>query len=158
MKIINLKLLPLLVFAFACNSEQKRTSVVNSTVKKDNEIKAMIPTQTCYLGVIGKDSIFLKVEQFPNEVKGALAYKFYEKDKSNGEIDGKMNGDTLVAYYTFKSEGIRSVRQVAFLLQEGEAKEGTGDMEEKEGKMNFKNLNKLNFNNTFNLKKSTCLN
>ena len=120
--------------------------------------RAMIPHSNCYIGVIGRDSIFLKIEQFPNVVSGTLEYKFYEKDNNSGEINGKMNGDTLVADYTFSSEGIKSIRQVAFVIKEDLVIEGYGEMEDKNGKMVFKNLQKLNFNTNTNLKKSTCLN
>jgi len=116
----------------------------------------MIPTQTCYIGSIGKDTIVLKTERFPNVVTGILEYKFYEKDQSKGEFDGKMNGDTLIAEYTFSSEGTKSVRQVAFLLQGELALEGFGEMEERNGKMVFKDINEIKFDGTLKLYKTEC--
>lgn len=135
----------------ACNESRQTT-----TTTQAEEVKVMIPEQACYIGVIGKDTIFLKAERFPNVVTGKLAYRFYEKDKSQGELEGKMYGDTLVADYTFSSEGQTSIRQVAFLLQGADAREGYGELEEKEGKMVFKNRGQLRFTGSVLLKKVAC--
>ncbi len=146
----------LLFFAFACNNVRKHTSTSHTDTAKVDEMSIMIPTQTCYISSIGKDTIVLKTERFPNVVTGILEYRFYEKDQSKGEFDGKMNGDTLIADYTFSSEGTKSVRQVAFLLQGELALEGFGEMEEKNGKMVFKDINKIKFDGTLKLYKTEC--
>ena len=56
-----------------------------------------------------------------------------------------MYGDTLLAEYIFKSEGITSIREVAFLKQDDSFVEGYGDVEEQYGKMVFKNRSALSF-------------
>ncbi|WP_367915899.1 hypothetical protein [Leadbetterella sp. DM7] len=139
------------LLAFACNKQSKDTDNNGA-----DEIKVMIPAQTCYMGTIGRDSIFLKTERFPNVVTGTLEYKNYEKDRSTGTIDGIMNGDTLVADYTFTSEGTESVAQVVFLLQGDTAMEGYGEKEEKDGKMVFKDLRRISFDNPVKLNKVEC--
>lgn len=139
------------LLTFACNKQSKDTDTSGA-----DEIKVMIPAQTCYMGTIGKDSIFLKAERFPNVITGTLEYKNYEKDRSTGTIDGKMNGDTLVADYTFTSEGIESVAQVVFLLRGDTAMEGYGEKEEKDGKMVFKDPGKVSFDNSVKLNRVEC--
>lgn len=148
--------LALPVFILACNTNPGGTATSATDNKEDGEMKVMIPTQACYSGTIGKDTIFLKTEKFPNVVTGILEYKFIEKDNSKGGLDGVMRGDTLIAEYSFTSEGARSIRQVAFLLQGDVAIEGHGELEEKEGKMVFKNTHSLKFDNTVPLRKTTC--
>ena len=154
MKSLNQKTLLFLLSlsVFSCNHTSNQSSESDTT----EEIKAMIPAQTCYVGAIGRDSIFLKTEQFPNVVTGTLEYKNYEKDRSRGEIDGIMHGDTLVADYTFTSEGKSSVAQVVFLLQGDTAVEGHGDKEEKDGKMVFKAPDKISFDQSVILTKVAC--
>ena len=115
-----------------------------------------IPDMTCYASMHGKDTVFLKLEKFPSVVTGILEYKLYEKDANEGELDGKLFGDTLIADYKFKSEGRESIRQVAFLIKENAVKEGYGDMEEKNGKMVFKNTGSLNFNEGLQLNEIAC--
>ncbi|MDO9373319.1 MAG: hypothetical protein Q7T76_02820 [Ferruginibacter sp.] len=140
----------------ACNSTTTKEAEPTSRDTTEAEMKVMIPGMVCYAGVVGKDSIFLKTEKFPTVVTGKLQYNFNEKDDSNGDIDGVMHGDTLVAAYTFGAEGTTSVREVAFLLSESGAIEGYGPMEEKDGKMVFTNRSQLSFGSGFNLKTIPC--
>lgn len=147
-----------LVFGLiSCSDNRpKHTSTSDIDTENTNGMKTMIPVQTCYIGSMGRDSVFLKTERFPNVVTGTLEYRFYEKDQNTGEFDGKMNGDTLVADYTFLSEGSKSVRQVIFLLQGDSATEGYGETEEKNGRIVFKNLNEIKFDDSFQLHKIVC--
>jgi hypothetical protein len=67
-----------------------------------------------------------------------------------------MHGDTLLADYTFQSEGTESVRQVAFLQQGDGFVEGYGDMEDQNGKMVFKNTGSLDFSSGTAFTKVPC--
>lgn len=79
------------------------------------------------------------------EVNGKLSYKLYGKDKNEGTLIGNIKGDTLIADYTFMSEGVSSVREVAFLQKDGTYIEGYGDVAEANGKVIFKDKKKLKF-------------
>lgn len=142
------------------NSEPEKTAetaaMQDTSTVKPAENKVMVPVSGCYSFVKHKDTVLLKMDQFPNVVTGILSYHFYEKDNNNGDIDGTLHGDTLIADYKFMSEGKVSVRQVAFLLQDSSATEGYGPQEEKEGKMVFKNPGQLDFKNGIKLKKIQC--
>ena len=63
-------------------------------------------------------------------------------------VAGELQGDTLFAEYKFKSEGVESVREVAFLIHEVDVQEGAGEMEEKNGRMIFKDKSKVQFTDT----------
>ena len=75
---------------------------------------------------------------------------------NQGIIQGELRGDTLLAEYEFKSEGIVSTREVAFLKKRDGFAEGYGEAEEKEGKMLFKNAAGLTYSDTVILKKVSC--
>ena len=145
-------------FAFvSCNNEKKSTEVstaTDSSTVVQNEI--MRPEATCYLSTKGRDTVQLRVEDVPNGLTGKLVYKIYEKDSNSGSFAGKMSGDTLLADYTFMSEGTESVRQVVFLIKDGKATEGYGSMEEKDGKMIFKNMKDITFGKGIVLSKADC--
>ncbi len=150
------------VFAAAlltgCNNEPTapaKTTAMEDTAKPV-ENKIMIPDKLCYSTLTGKDTVFLTLEKFPNVVTGNLTYKLYGKDKNTGDIDGKLNGDTLIADYKFMSEGKQSNRQLVFLLNDSIAKEGYGPMEEIDGKMVFKKLNEIDFKKGIKLYKLPC--
>lgn len=150
--------LSLVTIAFAsCNEPKKSTQTTKEEdTSKAIENKIMIPASSCYATTAGKDSVHLKVEVFPNVVTGNLSYKLYQKDSNKGEFEGNLNGDTLIADYKFMSEGKQSIRQVIFLIKDGVATEGYGNMEEKNGKMVFKNQKEVTFGKGLVLKKVPC--
>ena len=90
------------------------------------------------------------------EINGKLNYKLYEKDKNEGTLVGNIKGDTLIADYTFMSEGVSSVREVAFLQKDGTYIEGFGDVVEANGKVTFKDKKKLKFDSKMILTKVDC--
>lgn len=112
----------------------------------------------CYRGTIKKDTILMNLTIKGNEVtKGKLSYKFYEKDKNEGTIVGELKGDTLIVDYTFMSEGISSVRQVAFLKKGNTYVEGYGDVvDDNKGKVTFKDTKQLKFDEKTVLSKVDC--
>jgi len=141
----------------ACNTNTKnQTGNVSDSTSDTTTMRIQIPQLQCYANMNGRDTIFLKLEKFPNVVTGFLKYQLYEKDANHGELDGKLYGDTLIADYKFESEGKESIRQVAFLIRGNTVKEGYGEMEEKKGKMVFKNTGHINFNNGLQLSKIAC--
>lgn len=161
MKILQTALIIATVALFACNTEPKTTE----TVAKDSTTTASTPSPTtdiklpgykCYINQAAGDSFWLQLNIFENNVTGNLKYIFKEKDSNRGELEGAMKGDTLIADYTFRSEGQKSVRQVAFLLKDSTATEGYGDMEEKDGKLMFKNPGKLTFSQGIVMKLTSC--
>lgn len=145
------------ILFFSCASEpQEEKSEATPTVDDTTEMKIQIPASACYTHATATDTIFLKVERFPNVVTGILNYNLKEKDKNTGGIDGVLRGDTLVADYTFMSEGTRSVRQVVFLLSDNEVIEGYGEMKEEAGKMVFSNISAIDFSKGTKLTKVDC--
>ncbi|HEV8080210.1 MAG TPA: hypothetical protein VGP43_05835 [Chitinophagaceae bacterium] len=147
-----------IILTASCNDNSKQTgsSSKDEDTSKPVENKVMIPSTVCYSSIAGKDTVLLKTEIFPNVVSGTLSYKFFEKDSNKGDINGKLNGDTLVAEFTFMSEGKRSIRQVVFLIKDSTAIEGYASMEEKDGKMVFKNLSEVDFTKGIKLRKVQC--
>jgi hypothetical protein len=90
-------------------------------------------------------------------VYGSLEYEWAEKDLNKGTIEGKMIGDTLVANYTFQSEGVTSIRQVVFLFDsESNAREGYGESVMEGDQLRFKDIRKLDFKESPLLVKTDC--
>lgn len=133
-------------------------SCVNKQTKlpSDNMAKIMIPQSSCYASSSKKDTIFLKLEIFPNTVTGILKYNFFEKDKNQGIIEGKLIEDKIFADYTFTSEGKKSVRELAFLIKGKEIIEGIGAMKEENGKLIFKDHNMIDFTNGIKFSPINC--
>ena len=151
-------LLPVVNGFISCNNEPKQSASISTTTDTTKPVgnNASTPTIFCYSTMNGNDTVVLKTENFPDAVKGNLSYKIFEKDSNKGTIDGKMKGDTLIADYTFMSEGTKSIRQVAFIIKDNIAIEGYGNVEEKDGKTVFKNTGELDFGKSIGLEKVPC--
>ena len=99
----------------------------------------------CYLYATGKDSIRMKLTQTGQSVSGELSYHLDAKDANTGNFDGVMKGDTLVANYTFKSEGKVSQRQEVMLRQGGDFIIGSGATKDQNGKQVFTDMKQVKF-------------
>ena len=148
-----------MVFIFtACNNNKNNIVETKDSVPVDTIVATAHPLneKQCYADYSKKDSIKLELITNGNSITGTLQIKLFAKDENKGTFKGIIKGDTLVADYVFMSEGIMSTRQIAFLKRNNNLIEGYGDVEEKDGKMLFKNVAKLNFNNSTPLVKVTC--
>lgn len=143
----------------SCNNQQEKAAGQTTATYGDTSqpvVTIQIPSKFCYANMKGKDTVTLTVEKFPNVVTGKLSYKIYQKDANKGDFEGVMKGDTLIADYRFMSEGKESVRQIAFLIKDSLATEGYADIEEKEGKMVFKNAGNFDFSKGMKLQLIAC--
>jgi len=75
----------------------------------------------CYVSRTDKDVYTLNIKnQDAASVSGTLAFKNFEKDSSSGNFAGTYNNGILFGDYSFASEGMDSVMEVAF-KKEGDA-------------------------------------
>lgn len=124
------------------------TMVTNATASPDSI--------RCYQYIKNRDTATLSLKTENNKVNGTLGYNLYEKDKNAGVITGLVKGDTIIAGYTFQSEGKTSVREVAFLKKGDQLTEGFGDIEEVKGKFKYKDISKLKFDGSIVFSKIEC--
>ncbi|MBB4803183.1 hypothetical protein HNP37_003258 [Flavobacterium nitrogenifigens] len=149
--------LALSVFA-SCKKETTTTEPVQITPSPPKEAEIVEPAgDQCYAlrlnGSVIEMSFNVNSHQ---EVNGKLSYNLVGKDKNEGSLIGNMKGDTLIADYTFMSEGVSSVREVAFLQKDGAFIEGYGDVVEANGKFSFKDKKTLKFDAKNTLSKVDC--
>ena len=141
----------LLSMLAACQDNGTKTTSSDAEVGKTKD-----SVKHCYQYVSQKDSAFLSLDRKNNQVSGHLSYSLFEKDKNNGTVAGIVKGDTIIADYTFQSEGMTSTREVVWLKKNGQLLEATGDIEEVNGKTKFKNLSRLSFGKSMIFKETTC--
>ncbi len=110
----------------------------------------------CLAYTKNNDTVFLSLAIKNGRVSGRLVYNLYEKDKNTGGINGAMHGDTLLADYSFLSEGSRSVRQVIFLKKGNILQEGIGGMKEQGSRLVFTNTAEVSFNDNIFLEPVDC--
>ena len=132
----------------ACHEQATQTT---------QEPTAAAPTgPQCYAYRTDTDTVRLTLQTTQPTVTGQLTYRYFEKDRNQGTIKGTMHGDTLLADYTFQSEGTTSVREVAFLRRDTGFIEGYGPVTELQGKTIFKLPRTLHFDAKYTLLPVAC--
>ena len=151
-KVILLSILLGSVFV-SCKKEKKETTTLPEKAVVDTS-----SSQECYSAVIKKDTVYMTLNiKGDQQVSGKLSYVFYEKDKNFGTLVGEIKKDTLYADYTFMSEGVTSIRQVVFLKKGNNYVEGYGAViDDNKGEVIFKDMKKLNFDDSMVLSKVDC--
>jgi hypothetical protein len=145
----------LFILLSACN-QNNNTPAVNIIPNGLDSIAAPMLVNGCYQYKSERLTVSLQGKTTGDTVTGSLRYDYAEKDDNTGTIKGTFSGDTLFADYTFKAEGFETVREVAFLRRGDKLKEGYGDVEDKNGKIVFKDRNFLIFPGRVTLVKTAC--
>jgi len=156
-KVLTLTVIALAVFV-SCKKETTTTEPVQITPSPPKEAEIVEPAgDQCYAWRLNGSIIEMSFNvNSHQEVNGKLTYNLVGKDKNEGTLIGNMKGDTLVADYTFSSEGVSSVREVVFLQKDGAFIEGYGDIVEANDKVSFKDKKKLKFDAKNTLAKVDC--
>ncbi|MBP6730879.1 MAG: hypothetical protein KA149_02405 [Chitinophagales bacterium] len=150
-------LLPIVIFSLtafvSCNNNPSdKPAVINTPV----EAAQPSDLNGCYGYKTDKVTISLQVRTIGDTITGTLIYNYAEKDDNTGTFKGAFSGDTLFADYTFTSEGMETVREVAFVRSGDKLKEGYGDVEDKDGKIIFRDRGFLIFPGKVTLVKGEC--
>jgi hypothetical protein len=133
------------------------TACHEQTAETTQEAAAPTPTgPQCYAYATAQDTVRLTLQTTQPSVTGQLTYRYFEKDRNQGTIRGTMHGDTLLADYTFQSEGKQSVRQVAFLRRDIGFVEGFGPVAKRAGETVFERPHALQFDAKYTLLPVAC--
>ncbi|MFB9079764.1 hypothetical protein ACFFLS_07735 [Flavobacterium procerum] len=156
-KVLTLTAIVLSIFT-SCKKETTTTEPVQITPSPPKEAEILEPAgDQCYAWRANGNVIELSFNvNSHQEVNGKLRYDLTGKDKNEGTLIGNMKGDTLIGDYTFSSEGVSSVREVAFLQKDGALIEGYGDIVTSNDKVAFKDKSKLKFDQKNTLTKVDC--
>ena len=119
--------------------------ITYSKTTKADQLVSDYETYECYAYQTKKDTAFMRLNITDGIVTGTLEYLLFEKDSNDGYLQGKVVGDTLLANYTFVSEGVESVREIVMIKTKNNWLEGFGETEEKAGSVTFKDRIKLRF-------------
>jgi hypothetical protein len=146
---------------FACNNPGEKISdsgTATDTIPGASSTSAGIDTTLagCYSSIINKDTSAMQIETKGAVVSGPLSYNIFEKDRNDGNFQGEVRGNILTGWYLFKSEGMMSVRQVAWKINGRSLWPGYGEVTQKGDTMLFKNIDQLRFDSTRPFTKVPC--
>ena len=140
-------------FLMSCQTKTTEQTIDSLAASPDS---AAASKQSCYAYINDKDTVSLSFITAGNAIAGNLNYNLFEKDSNAGTIAGLIKGDTVIADYTFRSEGTTSYRQVVFLKKGDQLLEGYGPSEQADGKTKFTSLAKLKFGGSIVLSAIDC--
>lgn len=151
MKILRLiTILALLVIALVLIEVSKKTPPVQEkNVLINGETESQVDIRGCYVARQQKDVYTLNIESIEGEnVTGKLTYDNYQKDSSSGTITGTFDGNMLIGIYDFRSEGMDSIRDVAFKKTADGFIQGFGEVEAEGNRERLVSTDNLNYENS----------
>lgn len=142
----------------ACNNNGSTSPVTgaDSNIKEPAKIVDSVYSG-CYSQIINRDSSSMQIVQKANMVNGSVTYNLFQKDRNDGELQGEISGDIIRGWYLFKSEGILSVREVAWKVNGNDLWPASGEMIQNNDTMRFAKPRQLQFDNTRPFKKVPCI-
>lgn len=129
---------------------------VDTAVETDKVVDTLVPKSFCYMGVTGKDSTFVSIDDNLGTITGKMATKNSEKDSNKGELTGFKSGDTLKLTYEFASEGTTGNKNEIYFLQTKDGLiEGIGQRDAETG-TKYVSDKKIKYSGGNNLKPADC--
>ena len=125
-----LLLVTIALLSLACknNGKTSDTRLVEGVALDDSTLTSnfMDTLSGCYEMVKQRDTAYLQLKTNHKKVTGTLRYNIFEKDSNKGDISGTIQDSLIRAFYTFQTEGVTSVREVVFKIEQGKLVEGMG--------------------------------
>ena len=159
MSVKSLILLGFVMLFDSCNNEGKTSTEINDSIPPAETATTKLDSLSsgCYTQIVAKDSSFLQIENKGNNVTGALSFAIFEKDRNDGTLQADITGDILKGWYLFRSEGVMSVREVAWKIKGDQLWPATGEMTQQNDTMKFVNPATLDFDKDRPFVKVACV-
>ncbi len=151
------------IMAVSCNSNNNRSTDTSNTTT-DTIHGETKPTERpdagiegCYMQVLSRDTFAASLQQQGNTITGKLSFDNFEKDGSTGNVSGHLENGIVKLIYRFASEGMNSVMEVYFKVENGNLLRGTGEMDTKGDSAYFTNPANIKYEGSV-LQKLSCSN
>lgn len=139
------------------NDRNNNTPRTNSETTQPNENNLTIPNLTgCYLRVLKRDTLALSIQQNDKIITGKLSFDNFEKDGSSGTVSGTIDDNILKLVYSFQSEGLHSVMEVYFKIEDSALTHGIGEVATKSDTTYYPHPNDISYPATNRLVKINC--
>ncbi|WP_312900766.1 hypothetical protein [Chryseobacterium taichungense] len=148
------------VFLLNCNKKPEapvaETSQPDTAAATEKSVDTLTAKSFCYMGVTGKDTVFISIDDNLGTITGKMATKNSEKDSNKGELSGFKSGDTLKLTYNFASEGKSGNKNDIYFLQTKDGlSEGIGERDPETG-TKYTNESKIKYAGGRMLKPADC--
>jgi hypothetical protein len=150
------------ILLFSCNNKTRPEEKSEALKEKEREAidksYASADFNGCFWKIMGRDTLAAWLAQTENTITGKLNFDNFEKDGSSGTVHGTLEGDIVKLWYTFESEGMKSIMEVWFKKQGDSLIRGTGPSKARADSSYFADTSKVSFNNSQVLQKTDCSN
>jgi hypothetical protein len=150
-----------LAVAACTNNEQQTTRedslTRNDTLPRDTVVVIDTVLSGCYSMMVNRDTASLQMQVKGTQVTGSINYDLDGKDRNDGTFEGEIMNDRLTGWYLFRSEGLMSVRQIAFRIGNGYLWPANGELIVRNDSTFFKDINQLRFDSTRPFVKVRCV-
>lgn len=143
----------------ACETYTKEDTIDEASMVNDaRKIDSTSDIAGCYRGVLERDTVYfvMQHDSAAKSVNGDLTFINFQKDSRKGTFAGKLTDSLISGYYSYQSEGQRTVEQRVFKLQNNELLQGYGDVSNRNDTIVFKDVNRLNYLTNMPLVKVAC--
>ncbi len=148
------------IFLLNCNKKKEASSTekapADTTATAEPVVDTLGAKSFCYMGVTGKDTIYVTIDDNLGTITGKMTTKNSEKDSNKGDLTGFKSGDTLKLTYEFASEGKTSNKNDIYFIQTKDGlNEGIGERDAETG-TKYANEKKIKYEGGRNLKVADC--
>ena len=147
----------LIVISSCHNNDRDNTApgTISKTTQPGNNLT--IPNLTgCYLRVLERDTLALSIQQNDKLITGKLSFDNFEKDGSSGTVSGTTDDNILKLIYSFQSEGMHSVMEVYFKIEDSALIHGIGEVATKSDTTWYAHPNDISYPASNRLVKINC--
>lgn len=149
------------VMLFSCNNNNSKPEIEGEAQKeKDREAIEKSYSSTdmsgCFWKIMGRDTVIAWLAQTENTITGKLNFDNFQKDASSGVVHGTVEGDIVKLWYSFDSEGMKSVMEVWFKKQGDSLLRGVGPQSVKADSSYFEDKATVKFTADQSLLKVDC--
>ena len=150
----------LAVLLFSCNNNS--APEIKSEVQKEKDREAIDKSYSftdvsgCFWKITGRDTVVAWLAQTENTITGKLNFDNFEKDGSSGTVHGTIEGDIIKLWYSFESEGTKSIMEVWYKKQGDALLRGTGPSKVKADSSYFSDHSAVKFTEDQALQKVDC--
>lgn len=146
----------LTVIFCGCGAPNNNSDAVNASDESGGSVHANADPVTpfggtpfrlngCYQMTMKQDTAFMSLEVQDSVVSGNLQYNWHSRDGNTGTFRGVLRDSLIIADYTFESEGLTSVREIMFKISDTTLLQGFGDLQDRQGRIVFRNPDQLQF-------------
>jgi hypothetical protein len=139
----------------ACNYGDEGNAVSSIHIKQPPSQQKK-ETMICFRHEANGDIAFLELHKQKDSFSGRLVYRLKEKDQNTGVYEGVMQAGLIIGFYTYFSEGQKSVREEIFRWDKDILFPGIGPVIQRNDSVFFQDKKALEWNDKIAFKRVAC--